>query len=136
MLIFISNTIFMTQDELNLMQCNTKMSLIFMCLLCVQSMIMAHHIEKCYLLKDSLIREIDSYAPIVQRIINETTQGSFKGATWQDLATFVDKFGPRFTGTQALEDSIDYVLNQSIDLGLDNVHGEAATVPHWVRYNS
>lgn len=86
----------------------------------------------CHLTK-TLIEEIDSYAPIVQKIINETMQGSFKGNTWQELATFVDKFGPRFTGTQTLEDAIDYVLNKSISLGLDNVHGESVTVPHWVR---
>jgi len=85
-------------------------------------------------LPKSLIEEIDSYAPTVQRIINETLEGSFKGITWQDLAAFVDKFGPRFTGTQVLEDSIDYVLNESASLGLDNVHGEAVTVPRWVRY--
>lgn len=84
-------------------------------------------------LPKSLIEEIDSYAPMVQRIINETMRGSFKGATWDDLAKFVDKFGPRFTGTQNLEDSIDYVLNKSIALGLQNVHGEKATVPRWVR---
>lgn len=99
-------------------------------------MIMAQHDKDGCYLPNSLIEEIDSYAPIVQRIINESTQGSFKGATWQDLAMFVDKFGPRFTGTQVLEDAIDYVLNKSIDLGLDNVHGELATVPQWVRYNS
>ncbi|XP_011698956.1 PREDICTED: carboxypeptidase Q-like isoform X2 [Wasmannia auropunctata] len=87
--------------------------------------------DTCYL-SDDLVEEIDSYAPIVQRIIDEVMKGSFKGTTWQDLATFVDKFGPRFTGTQALEDSIDYVLNKSISLGLDNVHGEAVIVPHWV----
>lgn len=114
-----------------------------MWLLCFQSMIMAQHAEEAYRkttdtcnLSNSLIEEIDSYAPIVQRIINESTQGSFKGTTWQDLAAFVDKFGPRFTGTKVLEDSIDYVLNESINLGLDNVHGEAATVPRWVRYNA
>lgn len=85
-------------------------------------------------LDNNLIKEIDSYAPIVKRIINETMQGSFKGNTWQDLAIFVDKFGPRFTGTQVLEDAIDYVLNESISYGLENVHGEPVTVPHWVRY--
>lgn len=99
-------------------------------------MIMAQHDEDGCNLPNSLIEEIGSYGPTVQRIIDESTQGSFKGATWQDLATFVDKFGPRFTGTQVLEDAIDYVLNKSIDLGLDNVHGEMATVPHWIRYNS
>ncbi|XP_012535012.2 carboxypeptidase Q-like [Monomorium pharaonis] len=107
-------------------------SVIFMCLLCVQSMIAQHTEDTCYL-PNNLIEEIDSYAPTVQRIINESIHGSFKGVTWQSLATFVDKFGPRFTGTQVLEDAIDYVLNKSISLGLDNVHGEPATVPHWVR---
>ncbi|KAG5315461.1 CBPQ Carboxypeptidase, partial [Acromyrmex insinuator] len=92
----------------------------------------AHDQNTCHL-PNHLIQEIDSYAPIVHRIINESMQGSFKGTTWQDLATFVDKFGPRFTGTQVLEDAIDYVLNKSISLGLDNVHGEPATVPRWVR---
>ncbi|KYM96205.1 PREDICTED: carboxypeptidase Q-like [Cyphomyrmex costatus] len=106
--------------------------IIFVWLLCVQSMITAHDQSTCYL-PNNLIEEIDSYAPTVQRIINESMQGSFKGATWQDLATFVDEFGPRFTGTQVLEDAIDYVLNKSISLGLDNVHGEPATVPRWVR---
>lgn len=126
-----------------IMWCNTKKSLIFIWLLCFQSMIMAQHAEDASYRKmadtctlpNSLIEEIDSYAPIVQRIINESMQGFFKGITWQDLATFVDKFGPRFTGTKVLEDAIDHVLNESINLGLDNVHGEAATVPRWVRYN-
>ncbi|KAG5346092.1 CBPQ Carboxypeptidase, partial [Acromyrmex charruanus] len=95
-------------------------------------MITAHDQDTCHM-PNHLIQEIDSYAPIVHRIINESMQGSFKGTTWQDLATFVDKFGPRFTGTQVLEDAIDYVLNKSISLGLDNVHGEPATVPRWVR---
>lgn len=100
-------------------------------------MIMSSDIESerytCHL-SNALIEEIDSYAPIVQRIINETIQGSFRGNTWQDLAIFVDKFGPRFTGTQVLEDAIDYVLNESISFGLENVHGESVTVPRWVRY--
>lgn len=89
--------------------------------------------DTCHLPR-SLIEEIDSYAPTVERIINETMEGSYKGITWQDLADFVDKFGPRFTGTKTLEDSIDYVLNKSIHCGLENVHGEVAIVPHWVRY--
>lgn len=84
-------------------------------------------------LSAALIQEIDSYKPLVASIINETIHGSFKGATWKELAYFVDKFGPRFSGTAALENSIDYVLNKSIAFGLDNVHGEPVSVPHWVR---
>lgn len=111
----------------------------FICvlLLCIWPIVMTDPVENkanaCHLSND-LIKEIDSYAPTVQRIINLATQGYYKGVTWQDLATFVDKFGPRFTGTQVLEDAIDYVLNESTNLGLENVHGETVTVPRWVRY--
>ncbi|XP_032667284.1 carboxypeptidase Q-like isoform X2 [Odontomachus brunneus] len=115
----------------------TEGIIIFAWLLYVQPIAIMNHIviaqEDTCQLPSALIEEIDSYSGIVQRIIYKTMQGSFKGTTWQDLAQFVDKFGPRFTGTQALEDSIDYVLNNSISLGLENVHGETATVPHWVR---
>ncbi|XP_050455602.1 carboxypeptidase Q-like [Cataglyphis hispanica] len=119
------------------MWCTEKI-IIFVWLLCIRTMILSSVIEKkhnphhCHLPK-SLIEEIDSYAPIVKNIIYEATRGSFKGNTWQDLANFVDKFGPRFSGTQTLEDAIDYVLNKSISLDLDNVHGEPAVIPRWVR---
>ncbi|KZC08566.1 Carboxypeptidase Q [Dufourea novaeangliae] len=80
-----------------------------------------------------LLQEIESYSSLVQTIINETTSGSFKGTTWNELANFVDKFGPRFTGTETLEQSINYVLNKSHEFGLENIHGESVVVPHWVR---
>lgn len=80
-----------------------------------------------------LLTEIESYGPVVNRIINATMSGDFKGSTWLELSNFVDKFGSRFTGTKNLEDSIDYVMNKSMELGLENVHGERATVPRWVR---
>ena len=80
-----------------------------------------------------LIEEINSYSGLVQSIINETISGSFKGVTWKELANFVDKFGPRLAGTEVLEQSIDYVLYKSSDFGLENVHGEPVSVPHWVR---
>lgn len=116
---------------------HTEKIFIFAWLLHVLPITMTNHVVdrqniNCQL-PNTLIEEIDSYAPIVQRIINETLEGSFKSNTWKDLAMFVDKFGPRFTGTQVLEDSINYVLNKSASVGLENVHGEAVTVPRWVR---
>ncbi|XP_015114100.1 carboxypeptidase Q [Diachasma alloeum] len=80
-----------------------------------------------------LISEIDNYQPVVNRIIDAAVNGSFKGRTWNELAEFVDDFGPRFTGTETLERAIDYVLDRSKTLGLENVHGEAAPVPRWIR---
>lgn len=84
-------------------------------------------------LPQNIIKEIDSYAPVVNRIINETMFGTFKGKTWQELADFTDEFGPRLSGTKSLEDAIDYVLERSKKFNLENVHGENVQVPYWVR---
>lgn len=80
------------------------------------------------------IEEIQSYQDVVNQIIEATVSGSFKGETYNELAVFVDKFGARLSGTQALEDSIDYLLdrmNNTFDI--ENVHGEDVQVPHWER---
>jgi carboxypeptidase Q len=44
-----------------------------------------------------------------------------------------DTFGPRFSGTTNLAAAIDWVLAEMKTDGLENVHGEEVTVPHWVR---
>ncbi|HVT39504.1 MAG TPA: M20/M25/M40 family metallo-hydrolase, partial [Gemmatimonadaceae bacterium] len=55
------------------------------------------------------------------------------GAAWNKLARFTDYSGNRFTGTPALERGIDWVLAEMKKDGLENVRGEPAMVPHWVR---
>lgn len=52
---------------------------------------------------------------------------------WSRLATLVDRFGPRLSGSQALENTIDWSLAQMRADGLQNVRGEPVMVPHWVR---
>ncbi len=52
---------------------------------------------------------------------------------WQRLARLCDTFGPRFSGTTNLENAIDWILDEMRKDGLDNVHGEAVDIPHWVR---
>ncbi|HET7464320.1 MAG TPA: M20/M25/M40 family metallo-hydrolase [Longimicrobium sp.] len=52
---------------------------------------------------------------------------------WKRLATLVDRFGPRLSGSQALENTIDWSLDQMRRDGLQNVRGEPVMVPHWVR---
>ncbi|HVZ20125.1 MAG TPA: hypothetical protein VG871_03635, partial [Vicinamibacterales bacterium] len=49
------------------------------------------------------------------------------------LATLADTFGNRLSGSTALERAIDWILSEMRTDGLDNVHGEAVMVPHWVR---
>src|SRR5690606_27467736 len=51
---------------------------------------------------------------------------------WDRLAYMVDTFGPRFSGTQNLEDAIDWVLEVMRLDGLENVRGEEVMVPRWV----
>ncbi|XP_047117791.1 carboxypeptidase Q-like isoform X1 [Schistocerca piceifrons] len=84
---------------------------------------------------ETLRQEIKNYEPVVNKIIDSIVYGRFRGRTWRTLAYFVDKFGSRIAGSENLENAIDFMLNQSSQFGLENVHGEEAVVPHWVRGN-
>ncbi len=54
-------------------------------------------------------------------------------AAFERLAYLVDTFGPRFSGTDALEDAIDWMLAEMEADGFENVRGEPVMVPRWVR---
>lgn len=84
-------------------------------------------------LPDSLKKEISGYQEIVNQITNEVLNGKFKGKTFESLAELVDKFGPRMTGSDSLDHAIDYVVDEMKKAGMENVHTENATVPHWIR---
>ena len=45
----------------------------------------------------------------------------------------MDDFGTRLSGTQNLEDAIDFLADEFVNFELDNVHTENVTVAHWVR---
>jgi len=85
-------------------------------------------------LPNSLVKEIASYQNVTDRIIHEMVRGTFQRRTYEDLSYFVDKFGSRLSGTQNLENSIDFMMKKMKQDGLDNVHGEDVIVPHWNRY--
>ena len=70
------------------------------------------------------------YGADADRLIDAALRDS---AAWNRLALLTDTFGNRLSGTQALESAIDWVLAEMKKDGLDNVHGEAVKVPHWVR---
>ncbi len=54
-------------------------------------------------------------------------------AAWERVAVWTDTFGPRLSGSEALERAIDWALAEMERDGLANVHGEPVMVPHWVR---
>lgn len=70
------------------------------------------------------------YQAIADRIIARALADS---AAWDRIAELTDRFGPRFSGTEALEQSIDWVMNEMRRDGLENVRGEPVMVPKWVR---
>jgi carboxypeptidase Q len=72
-----------------------------------------------------------AYGATAERIVSAALADS--GVAWNKLARFLDYSGNRFTGSAALERGIDWMLAEMKKDGLDNVRGEPAMVPHWVR---
>jgi len=70
------------------------------------------------------------YRAVADRLIGAATADS---AAWLRLAELTDRFGNRLSGSESLERALDWVLDQMRADGLENVHGEPAMVPHWVR---
>ena len=70
------------------------------------------------------------YADTAQRIIEAALADS---AAYERVAYVADTFGPRFTGTPALEGAIDWALAAMEADGLEGVRGQPVTVPVWVR---
>jgi carboxypeptidase Q len=68
--------------------------------------------------------------PAADRLIAAATRDS---AAWLRIAEIADRFGPRLSGSKALEDAIDWVVAEMKADGLENVHTEPVMVPHWVR---
>ncbi len=65
------------------------------------------------------------------RKITAHTQGNTRA--WDRLATMADRFGPRLSGSVALEDAIDWTVETMAADGLSNARREKVMVPHWVR---
>ena len=72
----------------------------------------------------------DRYREPAARIISRALRDS---AAWQRVATLTETFGARFSGTDQLEQAIDWVMAEMRRDGLDNVRGEPVMVPRWVR---
>ncbi|XP_028163405.1 carboxypeptidase Q-like isoform X1 [Ostrinia furnacalis] len=85
------------------------------------------------LIGDDLIAEIASYENVVNEILNYVIVGEYKGQTYNELAKFVDKFGARPSGTEVLEQSIDYMIQLTRDENINDITTEELTVPHWTR---
>jgi carboxypeptidase Q len=75
-------------------------------------------------------RLADEYREAADRIIDAATADH---AAYARLTELVERFGPRVSGSVALERAIDWTLDEMKSDGLDNPHGDPVLVPHWVR---
>jgi carboxypeptidase Q len=72
----------------------------------------------------------EEYRDAADRIIDRATADH---TAYARLTELVESFGPRISGSVALERAIDWILDEMESDGLDNPHGDAVLVPHWVR---
>lgn len=70
------------------------------------------------------------YAATANRLIDAALRDS---SAWQKLARLTDTFGHRLSGSASLEQAIDWIMAEMRREGLDNVRGEPAMVPRWIR---
>jgi carboxypeptidase Q len=73
---------------------------------------------------------LEPYREPASRIIATATSNQ---DAWQRLAELTDTFGARLSGSPQLQAAIEWAAAEMKKDGLENVHTEPATVPHWVR---
>jgi len=72
----------------------------------------------------------DAYRDAARRIIAAATADH---RAYERLGELVDRFGHRFSGSVALEQAHDWILEEMRADGLENVAADPVMVPHWVR---
>jgi carboxypeptidase Q len=73
---------------------------------------------------------LDPYRDPAARLIAESLSSAF---AWERLALLGDTFGHRLSGSEGLENAIQWAVAEMKTDGLDNVRAEPVKVPHWVR---
>ncbi len=73
---------------------------------------------------------IDQYREPAARLIGEAVSDTF---AWRRLALLTDTAGARLSGSVQLDRAIGWAVGEMTRDGLENVHTEKVTVPHWVR---
>ncbi|XP_059060164.1 carboxypeptidase Q-like [Achroia grisella] len=110
------------------------LGLLFITLCLSQAKVIKEESDTCReLLSDELIKEIGSYENVRDEILNYVIEGEFKGKTYDELAKFVDKFGARPSGTEVLENSIDYMIELTRAEDINDIVTEELEVPQWTR---
>ena len=73
---------------------------------------------------------LEPYREPSARLIGAAMTSDF---AWRRLALLTDSIGHRLSGSPQLERAIQWAVAEMKKDGLENVHTESVTVPHWVR---
>jgi carboxypeptidase Q len=98
----------------------SRIALVFLCLVCLAAAPAAQAPPAW----------LETIRPAAARLIAESQRTDF---AWQRLAELTDTFGPRLSGSEALERAIDWAVAEMKKDGLENVRKEPVMVPKWVR---
>ena len=72
----------------------------------------------------------EKYQDIAEKLITASLADS---TVYNRLAYVCDTFGPRLSGSDNLENAIDWILEEMEQDGFSNVRGEKVEVPAWIR---
>jgi carboxypeptidase Q len=75
-------------------------------------------------------RWLDGYRDAAARLIGTALSDTF---AWRRLAELTDTFGHRLSGSQSLEDAIQWAVREMQQDGLEHIRTEPVMVPRWVR---
>ena len=75
----------------------------------------------------------DASAPYADAARQLTEAALADSSAYARVAEIADTFGPRLSGTDALEAAIDHILDRMRADGLENVRGQPVMVPVWAR---
>lgn len=78
----------------------------------------------------SEVSPVEGYREVARKIIEAARADHF---AWQRLAELSDTFGPRLSGSPALEAALRWAAQEMKKDGLENVRLEKVMVPRWVR---
>lgn len=101
-----------------------KIVLIFVFLPILRTSIISAEIDSAYV--------YNTYNTIAKRLIMQAMNDSI---AWETLAFFCDTFGPRFSGSQNLNDALYWSKHKLEQDSFENVRLEKVMVPNWNRYS-
>jgi len=78
-------------------------------------------------------KEVENSRAGVGKILDHILRGNGTHVTFNRLALLGDTFRSRMSGSQSLEDAINYAVDELKAEGFVNVNKESVRVPHWTR---